>query len=243
MLKNVDYEKCLSFIKSQLRPVSKGAVEMSIRPAITISRMAGAGGYTVAARLAEYLQTHVPARCEWTVFDRNLIAKVLEDHHLHKRIADFMTENEHKSMVTDSMEEYLGLHPSSWTLVQQTVETILHLAGMGYVILVGRGGNVITGTLPNVFHVRLVGSLERRIDHAQEVRNLDRQAALEWVKKEDKGRSRYVKENYDKDIDDPLLYHLILNTDLIHYDDAARLIGDEVIKRFQLGHRLRAVGG
>ncbi len=242
MLKNVDYEKCLSFIKSQLRPVSRGTVQTSIRPAITISRMAGAGGYTVAAKLAEYLQTHVPARCEWTVFDRNLIEKVLEDHHLHKRIADFMAEGAHKSLVTESMEEYLGLHPSSWTLVQQTAETVMHLAAMGYVILVGRGGNVITGRLQNAFHVRLVGSLEKRIGHAQEVRNLDRQAAAEWVKKEDKGRSRYVKENYDKDIDDPLLYHLVLNTDLIHYDEAARLIGDEVITRFQLGHRLRAMG-
>jgi cytidylate kinase len=113
---------------------------------------------------------------------------------------------------------------------------------MGYVILVGRGGNVITGTLPNVFHVRLVGSLEKRIAQAQEVHNLDRQAALEWIKKQDKGRTRYVKENYDKDIDDPLLYHLVLNTDLIHYNDAARLIGDEVITRFRLGHRLGAAG-
>jgi len=243
MLKNIDYEKCSSFIKSQLRPVNQGAVQTSIKPAITISRMAGAGGYTVAAKLAEYLQTHVPARCEWTVFDRNLIEKVLEDHHLHKRIADFMAENKPKSMITDSMEEYLGLHPSSWTLVQQTAETILHLAHMGYVILVGRGGNVITCTLPNVFHVRLVGSLEKRIGQVQEFHSLDRKAALEWIKKEDMGRRRYLKENYDKDIDDPVLYHLVLNTDLIHYDDAACLIGDEVIKRFQLGHRLRAVGG
>ena len=125
MLKNIGYDKCSSFIKCQLRqPEGEGAVQTSIKPAITISRMVGAGGYTVAAKLAEYLQTHVPARCEWTVFDRNLIEKVLEDHHLHKRIADFMAENKHKSMITDSMEEYLGLHPSSWTLVQHTAETI-----------------------------------------------------------------------------------------------------------------------
>jgi cytidylate kinase len=243
MLKNINYDKCLSFIKSQLIPVSQGTARTSMRPAITISRMAGAGGYTVASKLAEYLQTHVPGRCEWTVFDRNLIEKVLEDHHLHKRIAAFMAENQHKSMITDSIEEYLGLHPSMWTLVQQTAETMLHLAAMGHVILVGRGGSVITGRLPNVFHVRLVGSLEKRIEHAQEVHELDRQAAIEWVKKEDKGRSRYVKENYDKDSDDPLLYHLVLNTDLIPYDDAARLIADEVITRFQLGHRLRAMAG
>jgi cytidylate kinase len=242
MLKNINYEKCLSFIKCQFRPVGQGGTSGEpIRPAITISRLAGTGGYRVASKLAQYLQNHAPGPCEWTVFDRNLIEKVLEDHHLHRRIADFMAEN-HRSVIMDSLEEYLGLHPSSWTLVKKTAETILRLAQMGYVVIVGRGGNVITGKLPNVFHVRLVGSLEKRIGRAQEDYNLDREAALEFVKKEDRGRRCYLRENFDKDIDDPLLYHLIINTDLIDCDDAACLIGDEVIKRFQLHHPLQAVG-
>jgi cytidylate kinase len=87
-----------------------------------------------------------------------------------------------------------------------------------------------------------VGSLEKRIGRAQEDYNLDREAALEFVKKEDRGRRCYLRENFDKDIDDPLLYHLIINTDLIDCDDAACLVGDEVIKRFQLHHPLQAVG-
>ncbi len=236
MLRNINYEKCLSFVKCQLQPVGRGgSAHEPIRPAITISRMAGAGGYRVAAKLAQYLQTHVPGHCEWTVFDRNLIEKVLEDHHLNKRIADFMAESHNKSLVIDSVEEYLGLHPSSWTLVQQTAETVLHLAQMGYVVLVGRGGAVIAGKLPNVFHVRLVGSLEKRIGRAQEDYDLGRQAALELIDKTDKGRKSYLKDNYGKDIDDPLLYHLIINTDVIRCDDAAYLIGDELIKRFNLG--------
>jgi len=242
MLKNINYEKCLSFIKCQFRPVGQGGTSGEpIRPAITISRLAGTGGYRVASKLAQYLQHHAPGPCEWTVFDRNLIEKVLEDHHLHRRIADFMAED-HRSVIIDSLEEYLGLHPSSWTLVKKTAETILRLAQMGYVVIVGRGGNVITGKLPNVFHVRLVGSLEKRIGRAQEDYNLDREAALEFVKKEDRGRRCYLRENFDKDIDDPLLYHLIINTDLIDCDDAACLVGDEVIKRFQLHHPLQAVG-
>jgi len=85
-----------------------------------------------------------------------------------------------------------------------------------------------------------VGSLEKRIGRAQEDYSLDRQAAIEFIKNEDKGRKGYLKDNFDKDIDDPLLYHLIINTDLIRCDDAACLIGDAVIKRFQLDRRLRA---
>jgi len=242
MLKNISYGKCLSFLKSQPRLVAqRGAVQDSIRPAITISRMTGAGGHRVAARLAEYLQTHVPGHRAWTVFDRNLIDKVLEDHHLDKRFADFVTES-HKSMLADSVEEWMGLHPSSWTLVQQTNAAILQLAKMGNVILVGRGGNVITSKLPSVFHVRLVGSLDKRIGRAQEDYNLSRKAAPAFIKKEDNGRRRYLKENFDKDIDDPLLYHLIINTDLISCDDTACLIGDEMIRRSKLDNQLKSGG-
>jgi cytidylate kinase len=198
--------------------------------------MAGSGGHTVASKLVDYLQNNVPGHAPWTVFDRNLVQKVLEEHHLSARIADYMPEK-HKSMLTDIFEELLGLHPSSWTLVHQTARTILHLACLGNVILVGRGANVVTRKLPNVFHVRLVGSVDKRTAHVQRVYGFDQKAALEFVRREDKGRRRYVKEHLHEDIDNPALYHLVINTDLIGFDEATRLIGDEVIRRFHLHHQ------
>jgi cytidylate kinase len=116
----------------------------------------------------------------------------------------------------------------------------LRLAHIGNVILVGRGANVVTSELPTVFHVHLVGSLEKRIEQAQKVFSLDRKSAINYIKKKDEGRRRYLKDNFDKDIDDPLLYHLIINTDLVQYDEAARLIGDEVIRRFKLDSPVKA---
>jgi cytidylate kinase len=241
MWQNIGLEKCISFI--ELWPKGKeSSVPAVTRPAITISRMTGAGGYAVASALVDYLHMHVPAHDRWTVFDQNLVGKVLEDHHINKRFADFMEES-HKSMLIDSVEEWMGLHPSSWTLVQRTNATILQLAKMGNVILVGRGAMVITSKLKNVFHVRLVGSLEKRIEYGQQLYGLDRKAALNFIKKRDEGRKRYLKDNFDADVDDPLLYHVIINTDLVQYDEAARLIGDEVIKRFKLDSRMEAVKG
>ncbi|MCX7965201.1 MAG: cytidylate kinase-like family protein, partial [Syntrophorhabdaceae bacterium] len=58
--------------------------------------------------------------------------------------------------------------------------------------------------------------------------------AITYVKKEDEAKSRYIKDNFGEDINNPLLYHLIINTDLISHEEAARLIGDTVIKRFKL---------
>jgi len=233
MWKNIGLEQCLSFIQCQLSPGMRGGSDKLVRPAITISRMTGSGGRTVAAKLAEYVQTKVPGHAPWTVFDRKLVAQVLEEHHLSKRLAEYMPEN-HKSMLTDIFEELLGLHPSSWTLVHQTADTILHLAQLGNVILVGRGANIVTSKLGNVFHVRLVGSVERRTERVQQVYELDRRSALEFLKKEDRGRKRYLKEHFEKDIDDATLYDLIVNTDRMGYDETARLIGDQVIRRFHL---------
>jgi len=71
------------------------------------------------------------------------------------------------------VEEVLKLHPSGWTLAEHTTKTILRLGGLGHVIVVGRGGNVITARLPNVFHVRLVAPLAMRIKHTAEYYQLN----------------------------------------------------------------------
>lgn len=231
MWKNINFDKCLSYINSYA--ASEGKSRQSVKPCITISRMCGAGGRTVASKLAEYLQSKVPVSCQWTVFDKNLIEKVLEDHHLSKRVAQFLPEG-HKSIVEDTLEDLLGLHPPTETLVKQTSETIWELAVKGNVILVGRGGNVVTKRLDSAFHVRLVGSVEKRIQRLMEVYDFDFHSAREFLKVQDAGKKRYLKDYFHKDIDDPLLYHMIINTDGISYENAARLIGDAVIDRFKL---------
>lgn len=47
----------------------------------------------------------------------------------------------------------------------------------------------------------------------------------------DLGRTRYVRKYYGKDIDDPLLFHLVINTDRIPHPEAARMIADAVTAR------------
>ncbi len=243
MWKNIGYEQCLSYVNCQLQPGGSSVrfPGVPLHPAITISRMTASGGRTIASKLAEYLQERAPVDRQWTVFDKNLIERVLEEHHLPKSTAEFMPEN-HKAMLGDMVEEFLGLHPSLWTLVHQTADTILRLARAGNVILVGRGANVITAKLENMFHVRLVGSLQKRVKRAEEVFKLDRAHAEHFLRSEDKGRRRYLKEHFDQDIDDPLLYDLVINTDRVPYDDAARLIGEEVIHRFNLKSATAPVG-
>jgi hypothetical protein len=111
------------------------------QPSVTISRQAGAGALTIAQLLIERLNTASPSPGKspsWTVFDRNLATQVLIDHKLPLNLERFVVEDA-RLPVESIVEELLGLHPSAWTLVQQTTRTILRLAGLGRVVLVGRG--------------------------------------------------------------------------------------------------------
>ena len=132
------------------------------------------------------------------------------------------------SRIADTIDELFGLHPSTWTLVRKTADTILRLAEIGNVIVIGRGANILTDRLAFAFHVRLIGSERRRIEHVQDYLHLGPQAAADYVRATDQGRRRYVTKYYGRDIDDPLLYHIVINTDRVPYAEAARMIADAV---------------
>jgi cytidylate kinase len=235
MITNIGLDRCRTFIDSQLNPADKlralPGKDMPKR-VVTLSRQTGSGAHSVAGKLAELLQAHDrDATYPWTVFDRNLVEKVLEDHHLPQRLHKFMSEDR-ISHIADIMDELFGLHPPSETLVQKIAETVLQLTELGNVILVGHGATVVAAKCEHAFHVRLVGSLEKRAQHIQEMRHLSKQAALEFIHTEDRGRKRFLKKYFNRDIDDPLLYHLVINTDLVSYEKAAQLIGSAVLNRF-----------
>ena len=227
-------DRALSFINCHLQPAETGQIatrEGLLRRAVTISRQAGSGAHHIAERLTALLQAHTPAEAApWTVFDRNLVDKVCQEHELPEHMSRFMREDR-TSAISDTMEELFGLHPPSSELVHKVTETVVHLAELGNVILIGRGAAVATGSLEHVVHIRLVSSLERRIDRVRDWNKIDRQAALELIQKEDGGRERYLKRYFKADINDPLLYHATINTDKISYDETARMIADLVLKR------------
>jgi cytidylate kinase len=202
-------------------------------PFVTLSRQAGAGAETVAHLLAEQLNAHLPPDAQpWTVFDKNLIAKVLEDADLPQEIAKLVHEDK-DTTVQSIVGELLGLHPSMWTIFHHTSDTILKLARLGRCIIVGRGGNLITAKLPGGVHLRLVAPEEVRRAHLVNGLKMDGPAAEKYLHNEDTGRRRYVKTNFERDIEDPLLYDAVLNTGRLGFAATADLAAAMVAGRAQ----------
>ena len=219
----------LKFLKSRLPQEQRAG-----NPFVTISRQTGAYRYTIPMALCEYLKKNERrAHCSWTVFDKELIKKIAEEHNLPETVLPYLSETA-VSEVQDMVEEALGLHPSHDTLVQDTGKTILHLAQLGYCIIIDRAANIITSKLPGGVHVRLISPWEKRVEHIQEYYKVTKKKAEEYILIEDRNRGNYVKKYFGKDINDPLLYDVVLNVGSLGIPRTVQIIGDLVFKRFKV---------
>ncbi len=226
-----DIGKCLAFISCQINPPAhhEAAAHRALRPCITISRQTGSGAMEIAGHLADFLQTASPGPHGWVVFDKNLVTKMLQEHELPEQLARFIPEDR-VSKVQDMIEQLLGLHPPSETLIRQISETVVHLADLGHVILVGRAANVITRNRKNVFHLRLVAPVEKRVAQVMANSKLSREAAEHFIREEDAARKRYLKVYFQHDPDEVLTYDLVVNTARFTPPQAARIVGDAVLE-------------
>jgi cytidylate kinase len=226
-------EKTLAFVAAMLGASPKGPPKARERrrPVVTVSRQTGAGGTAFGEALASHLEKTQPkGRGPWAVVDKELVDKILEDEALPERLASWSPED-HLSGVSFVIEELLGLHRATWKPMQDVTETILRLAEMGNVVLVGRGANVIVGHLPQAFHVRLVASLETRVASTAEQHGFSKKAALAHVRDEDRARQRFIRRYFQVDVTDPLLYNVVVNVDRTPVEEAARIVGDAVLAR------------
>lgn len=227
------YEKCKRYIKLHTaEPEILSKVSKNLYPAITISRQTGAGAKPVCEKLIEIMDEYsAPENVSWAYFDKTLIEKVLEDHNLPEQIKDYLYETKYNH-VSAAVNELLGLKPAEWTIIHKTTDTILQLARMGNVVVVGRGANIITSKLKNTFHIRLIASLEKRIEHMMDLMGFDEKKAAAYIKECDENRKKYIKSYFNLDIEDPLLYHMMVNTDLLTHSGAAYLIAEAVVQKF-----------
>jgi len=223
-------DRCISFINSQGVPTGRSESETGVRRAVTISRQAGCGAVIVAEKLANYLRQHSPPSGPvWTVFDRELMDKILADHDLPGYLAKFLPEDRVPA-VQDALADIFGTWPTAEKLVKHTAETLLNLAELGNVILIGRAGNIVTAKLPHVLHVRLVAPLEDRIERICRDDQKTPAEARKFCLNEEQARVRYVRKYHNADINDPLQYHLVINTSRVGYENTARMIGEAVLR-------------
>jgi cytidylate kinase len=91
-------------------------------------------------------------------------------------------------------------------------------------VIVGRASQVILAGRRDVLHVRIVALLQARIAYVILRENLDAARAKERIQLKDGDRSRYLQTVFHRDVNDPMLYDLVINTGVLSLDRAVDLI-------------------
>jgi hypothetical protein len=186
------------------------------RPFITISRQMGAGGYAVARALLEKTRACRPQTIfgGWALFNERLAEMVADNPSLKVSLRG-LAEEEFASGIQDMVSSWIaGLSPQS-VVVSHLFKVIRSLAAGGKVIIVGRAGACLTRHLPGGLHLRLVSSLPTRVRRVMALRGLSEKAARQAVAARDRARAALVKNYFHREIDDPLLYDLVWNTETV----------------------------
>lgn len=114
--------------------------------------------------------------------------------------------------------------PREEDIVRITEAVISQAVQHERVVLVGRGAQAYLGQRSGTLHVYIIAPRELRIQRAMERLKIDRKEAEKTVDEIDEGRRRYVRTHYRRQWDDPLNYHLVLNTGVLSYERSAELI-------------------
>ena len=236
MLVSGAYEKAKLYIEAHSREkeeLQKKKIKIEPGPCITISRQTGAAAGEISEILIDLLKQKTKnPELEWAVFDKNLIEKVIEDHNLPEKLSNYLTEEKH-SFLNSMMNELFGIHPSPLRLVYKTTKTILQLAQMGNCIIVGRAANIITRNFENTYHVRIIAPLKKRIEQIQLYFNMSEDEAKKFIEKEEEKRRDYVKHYFHKEIGDPSLYDLVINTERHSLDETAQILACAITKKLK----------
>jgi len=198
---------------------------------ITISRQFGAGGITLGKMIAE--------KFGYTFADTDIIKMVAEmanvsthfvetvEKEAGGKFSKFISKTVSKPLVERILKDERG-YIDEEIYLDYLVLIIAQMGDDGNVVILGRGSQYILNDHPDAYHILLIDTFENRVKFMQKHYDLSQGRATQVVKGEDKRRFNLYKKLGKTDYDNPDLYHLVLNMNRIHLDQALKLVCDLV---------------
>jgi cytidylate kinase len=174
---------------------------------ITISREFGCEAFPVAEHLKALLE--MQSGETWAVMDKALLEEVARNNALSE---DILRDLGRKPRFLDEMiATFTPRWKSDQDYYQLLCRHIVLLAKCGNVIIVGRGAAIITQSMENCNHFRMVAPLDYRVHSIARRLAIPPQEAQDLVQKGQQQRDKFMNNFLNIDSSDPTNYHLVLN--------------------------------
>jgi cytidylate kinase len=162
-------------------------------PVITVSRQVGCNGLKLAKLLEIKLEKGNPL-IDWKVLSKEiLVASAIELNMDFDEVRNTMKQAD-KYSFSEILKAFNDKHYKSERKITKTViDTILKFATVGYCIIIGRDGHMITKDIEKSLHIRLIAPLDYRVKNIMENNQLTRLKAIEFINRVEKEREAFRK--------------------------------------------------
>jgi cytidylate kinase len=214
-MKNRSLEQIVESQVQRWQLLKKKSPESKVGPVITLSREPGSGGRIIAQTLAGEL--------EFDIFHQEMIHQLAESTHVRQSLLETLDE---RGMNT--LEEWISSLVNDRHLwPDQYLKYLMKLVGTigkhGNAVIVGRGGNFMIPP-ERCLRLRVIAPRRTRIENVARNHNVSRDEAQRHIIRTESERRAFVRKYFNADIDDPLNYDLVLNTERMAVGDAVRTV-------------------
>ncbi|MBW2637838.1 MAG: cytidylate kinase-like family protein [Deltaproteobacteria bacterium] len=184
-------------------------------PVVTISRQPGSGDHIFARRIAEELNLDI--------FDDKIIHAVAESAQMSEKVVSSLDEKMRSTL--DNWIQFLKT-----TRFFFSDKYFLHLTRVigatgehGGALIIGRGANLI---LPAeaALRIRLIAPMAVKVKNLSEGLNISLEEAEERIIRIEAERKAFIKKHFKVDIDDPINYDIVINTEFMDVDKIVTMV-------------------
>ncbi len=178
---------------------------------VTISREYGCNANRIARLLAKHINENVKkSKLSWKIISKEVLgdsAKILrlKSDDIDRRILT------HESDIMNQLFNSLSHHYSisDKKIMEQVRQVIQDYARKGNVIIVGRGGSMVTSRMSRVLRVRLIAPIEWRAHQIAASKGITYEDAVKVVRHFDENRTKWMEhlteEKFDQSVFDVII--------------------------------------
>ncbi len=202
---------------------------------LSISRQFGAGGLTLGRAIAK--------RLGYKFVSSRIINEIAEEANVsvewikgvEKHAGDWLMRHLTKMVDSSFIDRHIGDSKTDFdekkyiSFLQKIVNRI---ADEDNVVILGRGSQFILQDRQDIFQVLIVADLEDRVSFIEKSWNISKKEAEKAIRKREKQRDAFLKYFGQGHPNSLSLYHLIINTSKMDFDQAEDLI-TYMVKSFE----------
>jgi len=222
----------LSYLNKRMTDteVVKKSITPVAGPVITISREIGCNGLKLANVIANHLNSKKPD-VNWKVISKEVFYESAKELKMDPEKLQKSLHQQEKFTFDDILSAFNDKNYKTDLMIVKTMKRIiLQIATEGNCIIVGRGGHVIAANIEKALHIRFIAPLEYRINTTMNNNNLNREEAINFIKKVDKERTAFRKAILKQDPKNEI-YDITINRAAFSEEEIIELIEFAAAKR------------